>query len=206
MPSLLTPPFPALIQQIPVLQHSVEVEAAFWRPKFAAARQRRLFTAIFGRNPTIRLSRARLLRHRYSTQQQKCAEILLWGYPGNLNQVVTNALPNLTRIAAVAPAVAQQWPVYFRNLIAIGGLNISTVTKFAYFFSHRFNGYRALILDSQLIAQTTRWNEVTIPRLSYCKASKNYLRYLKVMHAAAATMKCSGDQLEFFLFALGDSF
>jgi hypothetical protein len=205
MYALLTPPFPALIQQIPVLQHSVEVDAAFWQPKFAAVQQAGLFAAIFGRNPTIRLSRDRLLHHKYRTQQQKCAEILLWGYPRNLNQVVTNALPNLARIAAVAPAVAQ-WPVYFRKLNAIGGLNISTVTKFAYFFSHHFNGYRALILDSQLIAQTTRWNEVTIPRLSYCKASKNYLRYLKAMHATAAAMHCSGDQLEFFLFALGDSF
>lgn len=100
MPLLLIPPFPAFVRQIPVLQHSVEVDAAFWRLKFAAAQQRRLFTAIFGRNPTIRLSRARLLRHRYSTQQQKCAEILLWGYPGNLNQVVTNALPNLISLCS----------------------------------------------------------------------------------------------------------
>lgn len=31
MPSLLTPPFPTLIQQIPVLQHSEPVEVLFWQ-------------------------------------------------------------------------------------------------------------------------------------------------------------------------------
>ena len=205
MPSLLTPPIPALVQHIPVLLHSVEVDAAFWRPKFVAAKHGALFTAIFDGNPIIRLSRDRLLHHKYSTPQQKCAEILLWGYPGNLNRVVTNALPNLARIATDAP-VADPWPPYFTKLNAIRGLNISTITKFAYFFAHRFKEYQALILDLQLIKKTTRWHEVAISGLSYYTARHHYLRYLEVMHATAATMKCSGDQLEFFLFTLGDCF
>jgi hypothetical protein len=194
-----------MIRSIPVAQHSEEVEANFWQPIFAKAGQLPLWGAIFGGLPSIRLTRDRLLNHPYPSNEHKCAEILLWGYPRNLNQVVTNALPNLAVIAGAAPVLAN-WPAYFQALNAIGGINISSITKFAYFYSHIFSGQPALILDLQLIAKTARWQEVTIPGLAYHNARKNYLAYLQAMHTAAAAIHCAGDQLEFFLFALGDSF
>ncbi len=187
------------------MEHSVEVEAAFWQPIFARANQIPLWTAIFLGQTVTRLTRQRLKLHAYPNNIQKCAEILLWGYPRNLNQVVANALPNLAAISAAAPVLAN-WPAYFANLHGIGGINISSISKFAYFYSHTFAGQGALILDLQLISKTARWNQVAIQGLAYHNAVTHYIAYLQAMHNAAAAIGCTGDQLEFFLFSLGDSF
>jgi hypothetical protein len=47
-----------------------------------------------------------------------------------------------------------------------------------------------------------------MPQLTYATARLHYLDFLQVMHSAASTpaLNCTPEQLEFFLFALGDSF
>lgn len=205
MPSLFKSPFPSLIQQLPVLQHSESIGAEFWRPKFTEKGQADLWKAIFGSESTIRLSRERLLDYRYSNEIQKCAEILLWGYPKNLNQVVTNVLGALADVARLAPKPAP-WPEYFHQLRNLGGLGISTITKFAYFYSHKFEDKRALILDMQIVAKSARWDETVVPGLSWANGDKNYLTYLHTMHGVAAQMACAADQIEFFIFTFGNTF
>lgn len=205
MPSLLNPIFPPLIRAIPVADHSIAVDAAFWQPKFAAAGLTALWGAIFGRSPSIRISRSRLLSFAYPTPEQKCAEVFLWGYPTDMRGLISRLLPHLTRLAGLATSAAP-WPDYFRAFP--DGIGISTITKLAYFHRRNFGGIGALILDLRLIESTGNWTEVTIRGLSYANASARYLDYLKVMHAAAVDplLACSPEQLELFLFALGDSF
>ena len=205
MPSLLTPPFPTLIHSIPILQHAEEVEALPWRSKFIAAGQAALWTTIFAGLPSVRITRERLLTFVYATQEQKCAEILLWGYPSDKRGIASRLLLSIGLLPALAAAPAA-WPAYFRACAGIHGLNISTISKLAYFYQRNFGGFDALILDQRVIDNTARWAEVAPLGLTYDNARHRYLRYLEVMYATAGALHCTADRLEFFLFALGDSF
>jgi hypothetical protein len=202
MPSLVSAPFPPLIRAIPVPLHSVEVEADPWKPKFDAAGQPHLWSAIFGTLPRIRLSRGRLHSFPYASPEQKCAEVLLWGYPADMRGIVSRLLPNLTTLSRCA-STSKPWPAYYSSFPT--GIGISSITKLAHFHAISFVGLRALILDERLIANTARWKEVTIPGLAYGNAHKMYLRYLTAMHGAATNpaLACGPEQLELFLFALG---
>jgi len=207
MPSLLSPNFSPLIRALPVLDHSIQVDSAFWQPKFATAGQLPLWNAIFGGLPTIRISRNRLLTFAYPSPEQKTAEILLWGYPNNMRGIVSNLLPHLTAISLHSSSGAA-WPVYYQAFNAIPKrIGISTITKLAYFYSRTFTGLGALILDNRLIGSTANWVETAPLRLTYQNAPASYLNYLNSMHAIAnSLLACTADQLEFFLFALGDGF
>jgi hypothetical protein len=205
MPSLFNPTFPPLIQALPVSDHSIAVDATFWRPKFLAAGHTALWTTIFGGPGIIRISRNRLLTFAYPFPEQKSAEVLLWGYPTDMRGIVSRLLPGLAALTGHATSGAI-WPTYYSAFPA--RIGISTITKLAYFHHRIFGGLDALILDQRLIDIIPNWLEVALPGLSYPSASRRYQDYLRVMHTAAADprLTCSADQLEFFLFALGDSF
>jgi hypothetical protein len=205
MPSLLNPIFPPLINALPVAEHSIAVDAAFWQPRFEAANQAALWEAIFTGLPSIRISRSRLLTFAYPTPEQKCAEVFLWGYPSDMRGLITRLLPQLTTLAGHAASSAN-WLDYYDAFPK--GIGISTITKLAYFHGRVFDGLSALILDLRLIENTANWVEVALPQLSYATARARYPDYLRVMHAAVANpgLVCAPDRLELFLFALGDSF
>ena len=206
MPSVTSVPFSTLIGQLPVHAHSISVEANDWNANFVEANLGDLWAAIFGGLPIIRISRGRLLTYQYATPEQKCAEILLWGYPNNPRGIVTHCLPHLAAIALCA-ASGNPWPAYFQNLHAAARINISTISKLAYFHCRTFNLQPALILDNRLMNASRRWTGVNWPGgLSYATGPQHYPAYLAAMHAAARTIRCSADQIEFFLFALGESF
>jgi hypothetical protein len=202
MPSLLAPPFPPLISALPVQEHSFALDAGFWQPKFQAAGQGALWTTIFGELASVRISRNRLLQFDYPTQEQKCAEILLWGYPRNQRGRVSGLLQRLAELPPLATSDAS-WPRYFDAFAPVGGIGISTITKLAYFYDRTFGGYGALILDSRVMDNAARWDEVSQPVLSRPVARTRYPVYLRVMHEAAGQIPCSAAQLELFLFALG---
>jgi Putative 8-oxoguanine DNA glycosylase OGG-like protein len=183
MKSLLQKPFPAIITKIPVQQHSILLEAGFWKPKFSKKKQTELFDAIFGNKPHIHLTRDRLLNYAYANQVQKCTEILLWGYPRNQRGRVTNLLPDIQKLQILA-ASNEIWPNYFDAFAHIPNINISTITKLAYFYRRPFDGHNALILDSRLIKNINFWEQVAMPELQYQNAKKYYCRYLAKMHDA----------------------
>lgn len=208
MPSLISPNFPPLIRALPVLDHSIQVNSAFWQPKFAAAGQLPLWNAIFGGLPTIRISRNRLLTFAYPSSEQKTAEILLWGYPRDTRGIVSRLLFHLTSISLHSSSGAT-WPAYYQAFDAIPErIGISTITKLAYFYSRTFTGLGALILDKRLVGSTANWDETAPLGLAYHNAPANYLNYLNAMHAIAANpaLACTPDQMELFLFALGEAF
>jgi hypothetical protein len=208
MPSLLSPAYSAVIQSLPVLQHSVQVDSAFWHPKFAAAGQLPLWSAIFAGLPTIRISRNRLLTFAYPSPEQKTAEILLWGYPSDMHGIPSRLLFHLAVLSQRSASVAA-WPAYYASMRAIPEkINISTITKLAHFHGCTFGGLQALILDNRLIGSTANWVETSPLGLSYQNSRSRYLNYLNVMHSVSANpaLACTPDQLEFFLFVLGESF
>ena len=204
MPSLLNPLYSPLIRVLPAAEHSFEVDAAFWQPKFDECGQGVLWQTIFSNQPAIRITRHRLLTFIYPTQEQKCAEMLLWGYPSNQRGRVSELLPRLTQLAA-AGGEQLNWKDYFAEFIPIPCIGISTVTKFAHFNGLTFDGYPALILDKQIMAKIQRWTEVQMPGLRYDNAPQQYVAYLRTMHEAALQIGCSEAQLELFLFTFGST-
>src|SRR5271170_1547588 len=154
MPSLLDPLFAQIIPLLPVGQHSVRVGAALWHPHFVGAELHAYFDEIFDGNASIRLSRDRLSDFAYHNQQQKCLEIMLWGYPLGMrgNQHLA-FLQNIVEIAALAQTEADmQWGEFYNGLHALRNLGIATITKIAYFYNRNFNGDSSLILDERVIS------------------------------------------------------
>ena len=77
MPNPLAPPWNQIIPLVPVEDQIANVDAATWKPHLTPAQQ----AAVFGSKATIQISRRRLLTHVYPTDQQKCLEVYIWGWP-----------------------------------------------------------------------------------------------------------------------------
>lgn len=208
MPNPLNAPWNQIIPLIPVVDHAVTVEAATWEPWLRKAGYQEQFKTIFGGDEGIRISRERLLNHPYPTNEQKCLEILMWGYPSGMRGRRHHAFLANLRVIAARASVALAWPAYFATLNGVKGLGISTISKLAYFYGYRFSGFQSLILDDRLIGLLTggRWANLTMPTLSRYNAHKKYPEYLAMMTGVAALVPCQPEQVEYFLFSLGDSF
>jgi hypothetical protein len=208
MPNLLGQPWSTLVPLIPFADHCAVAEAAFWQPHFQNAGLVDQHQAIFAGEASVRLTRWRLLNFLYPNPQQRCLEILLWGYPtGIQGQQHLAYLQNLNEIAAAA-ADTDPWAEYYGNLNALGNLGISTITKLAYFFQRSFDGFRSLILDQKMISVMAdgRWEPLHMPGLDYDHAVGRYIDYLRQIHMAAQIMHAMPDQVELFLFSWGKAF
>lgn len=210
MQSLKSEPFSTLIPLLPIEQHAVRVKAANWEKHFSASRLGAEFKAIFEGAKEIRLSRGTIRNRKPGQYRRKCIEILLWGYPSGMRgNRHLDYLANIEEISKRA-ACKEAWPEYYLALNEIGSLGISTVTKIAYFFGRSFDGQKALILDNRMISVVSRsgWDELkSLKGLTYWNAVKRYREYLKAITDAAKVIQgAKPDQVEFFLFTLGDAF
>ncbi|MFM8618392.1 MAG: hypothetical protein ACKOE8_06655 [Opitutaceae bacterium] len=196
MPFLAHPPLQPLIRSIPVAEHSVNVSAAFWEPLCRVAGRGEAFSALFAAHSHCRGVRT--------------LAILPWGYPSGARARIHEAwLARLPEIAEKTGRTGLTWTRYHQDLVDCGGLGISTITKLAHFRGQTFAGRSALILDQRILGvlQADRWGELReLTGLRYHNAAANYLQYLEVLHGVAVVGGYAAAQLEFFLFALGDSF
>lgn len=205
---LADPRFAALIRSLPVEHHTIRVARSVWEPRFAVAGLTTEFEAIFGDELEVSLSRQQIRRQ--ADRRRKCLEVLLWGYPvGMRGKRHESYLANLDTISERAASDAP-WPEYFEALDAVHGLGMSTITKLAYFFGKTFDGHPAVILDSRIMAVLTRttWAEFAgLGNVTYNNASRHYLRYLETTASVACGIEgATPEQLEFFLYSLGDAF
>lgn len=202
MNSLLDQSILKLVRAMPVERHAFSATAAYWRAKFHGKRKDTLFQTVFGAAPELRLSRRHLLEQVDTSAEQRCVEILLWGYPRNQHGLITKILPSLESFAALASSDSD-WPRYYKDLHATNGLAISTITKLAYFHRLKFDGMPALILDEQIMKRLPLWAETSSLIITRASAPNRYVRYLRLMTELSSKMKCKPDQLELFLFTLG---
>lgn len=205
---LADPRFAALIRSLPVEHHTIRVARSVWEPRFAAAGLTTEFETIFGDELEVSLAREQIRRQ--ADRRRKCLEVLLWGYPSGMRgKRHESYLANLDAISERAASDAP-WPDYFASLDDLHGLGMSTITKLAYFFGKSFGGQPAVILDSRIMAVLTRatWAEFAgLRRVTYNNASRHYLRYLETTASVAESIPGSTpEQLEFFLFSLGNAF
>lgn len=210
MPFLAHPPLQPLIRSIPVAEHSVNVSAAFWEPLCRVAGRGEAFSALFAGRSSIRISRQWLWAADGVSPEVRTLAILPWGYPSGARARIHEAwLARLPEIAEKTGRTGLTWTRYHQDLVDCGGLGISTITKLAHFRGQTFAGRSALILDQRILGvlQADRWGELReLTGLRYHNAAANYLQYLEVLHGVAVVGGYAAAQLEFFLFALGDSF
>lgn len=215
MSFLSDPLYLNLIRHLPVAHHSVSVRADFWEAPCAEAGCAELHQTLFAGAEEIRITRE-WLHHAVISDELRALAIILWGYPhGARGNRHLHWLAHLPAIARVAAAPLTDWKAYRDGFGGIGGLGISTITKFAYFFNRRFVAagssapLPALILDSRILSvlAADRWAELhSLAELSYLNAPARYLDYLRLLNDFATHSGIQPEQLEFFLFAHGDNF
>jgi len=215
MPYLFDPLYLNLIRHIPVAQHSVPVRADFWNGPCAKAGRAGLSHALFAGAPEIRITRD-WLHHAVVSDELRTLAILMWGYPtGARANRHLHWLANLPDIARAAAAPIPDWRAYRAGFAGIGGLGISTISKLACFFGRRFRDPKTaallpgLILDSRILTvlAASRWAELhPLADVTYLNAPSRYLDYLRCLHDFAEHAGVLPEQVEFFLFAHGQSF
>lgn len=212
MHSLLSAPYSTIISSLPVRQHSVAVDAARWSNIFQIAGMASLHSGIFGSSTSVELRRHDLLHPNHGSTYQRCAEILLWGYPTNQRGIPEKLLPQFPSLVSAATTVTNDWGQYYSGFSGVHGASISTISKLAYFHGCRFQNSRtgknhdALVLDLRVIGASARWTELAPLGLTYHNAVRRYLEYLDAVEAVATRIGATPDQVELFLFALGGSF
>jgi hypothetical protein len=215
MPFLSDPLYLNLLRHIPVSQHSVPVRADFWNGPCAKAGRAGLQDSLFAGASEIRITRD-WLRHAVVSDELRTLAILMWGYPsGARANRHLQWLANLPDIARAAAAPIPDWQAYRAGFAGIGGLGISTISKLACFFGRRFCApgtptlQPGLILDSRILAvlAASRWAELhALADVTYLNAPARYLEYLRCLHDFAGQTGVLPEQVEFFLFAHGQSF
>jgi len=205
MPNLKSKKIQQIIRCLEVGKHTIEVNSKHWTKRIKTIAPSHPVLRSSGKYP---ISRKQLLRMPNSRASDKCLAILMWGYPsGGRGKNITRAIRNLPNIAAAASTPRPTWRAYYKSFARGWGVNASTITKFAYFFGHKFAGDKALVLDLQ-IARTfdsKRWSHAPHPVGSYPWIN-SYPVYLREMRRLANAIGAKPDQLELFLYLLGPHF
>jgi len=189
---------------LPVFDHTIEVSIPVWKKLLPSGVSHPIQSA----TQTYSITRRRLLTHSYASPEDKCLEILMWGYAsGGRGNNISNALRNLKNIAVAAAAPQPTWSGYCDGFGEGWGVGPSTISKFAYFFGHKFGGNEAVILD-QRIADTLNaphWKFSPRSVGSYPWAN-TYPSYLADINSLARSLGVRPDQIELFLYLLGPHF
>ncbi len=154
------------------------------------------------------ISRKKLLSHKYKNNEDKCLDILLWGYPrGGRGNNIKKSISEIANIAKIVSNKKLTWNDYLKSLKGTG-VGIATASKFAYFFNLTFEGQKALILDQQIadVLETGVWGKELSAVGPYSNWPKRYIRYLKEMNSLAGRIESTGDQLELALYLFGKAF
>jgi hypothetical protein len=205
MPNLKSKKIKQIIRCLEVGRHTIEVNSKHWANRIKTIAPSHPILRCPGNYP---ISRKQLLRMPNSRASDKCLAILMWGYPsGGRGKNIANAIRNLPHIAAAASTPQPTRRAYYKSFARGWGVNASTITKFAYFFGHKFAGEKAVILDRQiaLTLNSARWKSAPQPVGNY--PWKNaYATYLTQINGLAKSLGVKPDQVELFLYLLGPHF
>lgn len=206
MPNLKSKKVSQIIECLDTGKHTIEIKPKPWRRLLKHAHLSGAITKAAG---TYTVSREQLLGMSNKRAKTKCLAILMWGYPsGGRGKNIQKALTSLHSLAKAASQPQPTWDSYYQSVNQIAGVGISTITKFAYFFRHRFSGHRAVILDSQ-IAKTLegqQWINAPDPVGKRSEWPNNYLTYLEQIDDVAQSLRVKPDQIELFLYLIGPHF
>jgi hypothetical protein len=148
MPDLNLHPYKKIVTDLPVLNHTIVVDKyELWKHRLNDNKYNPLLLKI---KNSYQIKREKLLNYKYSSPEEKCIDIILWGYPrGGRGKNISEVIPKISQIAKIASNKDVSWESYFKSFKGTR-VGVATATKFAYFFKIEFDGYRALILDQQI--------------------------------------------------------
>ncbi len=138
---------------------------------------------------------------------------IIWGYPrgmrgNNLARLVSDfdSLTSLLSSTLSEQSVIDWSSHYDEKVVPIGGIGLSTYTKFLSFLSIQVQGYPALILDDRIIRVSSHglFEELApLQKLSVNNAVGLYPQYLDCIQGLARSLDVSAEGIEFFLFEFG---
>ena len=165
----------------------------------------------YGNGEMVRLNREMLFEDAKSTEEF-ILKVLLWGYPtrgrgNNIEKLLEKE--NLEELKIILEKYKNNnvsTEELVKDVSKIKGLGISTVSKFLYFLNAKIDGFKALILDDQILNVINRKRILELNQLSSLKrekALKKYSEYLEKMSELSKELECEPDQIEIFLFSFG---
>ena len=114
----------------------------------------RLCQLFFGEQNQVLLTRKDVLRSRRGNVELFLLSALFWGFPQNLWGRCTCAFNNWDLLVAMTNQIrrhpgmtSEDFEGLFQTMDAMGGLGISTFSKFFYFLQASIDGYPCLIMD-----------------------------------------------------------
>lgn len=206
MPDIKSLNIRQIIQNLDVGRHTIHVNPKPWKKILNDAN---LYHPILKSSAFYPISRNYLLKMPNKNSNDKCLEILMWGYSsGGRGNNIEKALTNLNQIAKAASKANLSWVNYYNTLDQIGGIGISTITKFAYFYGHTFNDHNPVILDEQIakVLNAKTWTNAPSPVGNRNAWKLCYINYLSDIDKLTHSLGVKADQLELFLYLLGPHF
>ena len=165
----------------------------------------------YGNGKKVRLNREKLFEDAESIEEF-IFKVLLWGYPtrgrgNNIEKLLEKEhLEELKILLEKYTNNTVSTEELVGDVSKIKGLGISTVSKFLYFLNAKIDGFKALILDDQILNVINRKRISELNQLSSLKreqALKKYSKYLEKMSEFSKELECEPDQIEIFLFSFG---
>lgn len=204
-----------LIRQMPVSAHAFTSSRKNWATHAKGTSTfSKALRKLFGKASKITLSRSDL-RHYADTEGLELFAVatLLWGYPAGMRGTHVSKIRKdfqglMQLLESAREAEIDTWETHRTRLSEIGGVGISTYSKFLCFLSIRIEGHLAMIFDATIarVAQSSNFSELApIAYINYDKGLKCYPEYLRWIHETAADLKVSAEKLELFLFNFGEN-
>jgi hypothetical protein len=200
--------FTNLIAAMPTTPHSSRAKSdKKWKPVLERTDAAGIaLQSLFGAQKEICISRGDLRALAKETGLERFVMgTLLWGYPdGMQGNHVANMCDNLATLTALLDIARSQgitdWNGHFQKVTAIGGVGLSTYTKFLNFFPANVCGHTALILDDRIITVAKRG---VFAEFTGSFSAPTYPVYLERMHQIAKGIGVPSENLEFFLYLFG---
>lgn len=218
-----------LIQVLPYMEQAFEVKRSQWKELVSEEILDQIFGENMDQNPVflsdqgnsslkakeqiITISRFELF-HKYQNLELFIVKVLMWGYPTkgrgkNIENLLNSSnLFKLMNALAMFNTKESITISEIKEMLKIGGLGLSTLSKFLYFMSLRIGSFRALILDLRVISALNagKYSDPGIEKfepLRYDNALSHYDDYLIFINSLAKDLQAEPDQVEMFLFEYG---
>ncbi|MEI6677380.1 MAG: hypothetical protein WCL21_02165 [Mariniphaga sp.] len=211
-----------LISVLPFMEQAFEIKRGNWEDLISEEYLEKIFNLNDIINPNVKQKKDhRILISRFELFHDQPIEILLikilmWGYPTrgrgrNIENVLKE--PNFSEIKILLTNLKDKGDITIgdiKEVLKIGGLGLSTLTKFLYFMRLTVESYRALILDQRVISAINSnifcdKGIEKFKKLRYENAVDNYIEYLSFSHEIADQLHLKPDQVEMFLFEYGQN-
>ncbi|MCX6230839.1 MAG: hypothetical protein NTZ33_04790 [Bacteroidetes bacterium] len=199
--------FKNLIIELPVNNQSFDIKIKNW----ICEDQSDIIYKIFNGKSIITLNRFDIINSSWDLKEF-VIKTLMWGYPTkgrgkNIDILLKNDnFNNLINILQEYVRKDISINKLEKDIKLIDGLGLSTMSKFAYFLNTRIEGFKALILDQQIIdiVDLERYDELMILKgINYENAIKRYKDYLIIIDKLSLLYKTEPENIEMFLFPFG---